>query len=167
MGDALTVPFIVSWYTVYLKEQCFFSSIIIKYRNVRPKMLNVKTKSYHGKKKWKACSLSLKEMFRICNLAGSKTYIFLCCRMIQMQTITNGHAQWEYWPLENFKGFYISKKWLQNCNKIEKQLALNHLYQPVFTPMKSQFYIPGSTTQSFIFHSRTPFYWIECVQPTA
>ena len=110
---------------------------------------------------------SLKEMFRICNLAGSKTYIFLGCRMIQMQKITNGHAQWEYWPLEHFKGFYISKKWLQNCNKIEKQLALNHLYQPVFTPMKSQFYIPGSTTQSFIFHSRTPFYWIECVQPTA
>ena len=119
------------------------------------------------KKKWRTCSLSLKEMFRICNLAGSKTYIFLCCRMIQMQKITNGHAQWEYWPLENFKGFYISKKWLQNRNKIEKQLASNHLYQPVFMPMKSQYYIPGSTTQSFIFHSRTPFYWIECLQPTA
>ena len=126
----------------------------------------VKTKTLSWKKKWKACSLSLKEMFRICNLAV-KHFFFLCCRMIQVQKITNGHAQWEYWPLENFKGFYISKKWLQNRNKIEKQLASNHLYQPVFMPMKSQYYIPGSTTQSFIFHSRTPFYWIECLQPTA
>ena len=89
----------------------------------------VKTKTLSWKKKWKACSLSLKEMFRICNLAV-KHIFFHCCRMIQMQKITNGHAQWEYWPLENFKGFYISKKWLQNCNKIEKQLTLNHFYRP-------------------------------------
>ena len=126
----------------------------------------VKTKTLSWKKKWKACSLSLKEMFRICNLAVKQIF-FLCCRLIQMQKITNGYAQWKYWPLKNFKGFYISKKWLQNRNKIEKQLASNHLYQPVFMPMKSQYYIPGSTTQSFIFHSRTPFYWIECLQPTA
>ena len=157
-------------YTIIHIQYIWKSNVFLVVLLLDIEMLNwnmVKTKSYHGKKKWKACSLSLKEIFRICNLAGSKTYIFLCCRMIQMQKITNGHAQWEYWPLENLKGFYISKKWLQNRNKIEKQLASNHLYQPVFMPMKSQYYIPGSTTQSFIFHSRTPFYWVECLQPTA
>ena len=41
--------------------------------------------------------------------------------------------------------FILQRNDLQNCNKIEKQLTLNHLYQPVFLPMKSQYYIPGST----------------------
>ena len=121
------------------------AGIIMRYRNVRLKYM-IKTKSLSWKKKWKACSLSWKEMFRICNLAVK--HIFLCCRMIQMRKITNGHAQWEYWHLENFKSFYITKKWLQSCNKVKKQLTLNHLYQPVFMPVKSQYYILGSTMQS-------------------
>ena len=117
-------------YTIIHIQYIWKSNVFLLVLSIDIEMLDrymVKTKSYHGKKKWKACSLSLKEMFRICNLAV-KHIFFHCCRMIQMEKITNGHAQWEYWPLENFKGFYISKKWLQNRNKIEKQLALNHYY---------------------------------------
>ena len=30
--------------------------------------------------------------------------------MIQMQKITNGHAQWEYWLLKKFQGFLYYKE---------------------------------------------------------
>ena len=98
-------------YTIIHIQYIWKSNVFFRVLSLDIEMLDwnmVKTKTLSWKKKWKACSLSLKEMFRICNLAV-KHIFFHCCRMIQMQKITNGHAQWEYWPLENFKFLYFKE----------------------------------------------------------
>ena len=121
---------------VYLKEQCFLVALSLDTEMLDWSMVKTKTLSW---KKWKACSLSLKEMFRICNLAVKHFSLFQKDSDVEDYERT---CAMEILPLKKFKRFlyYLLKKWLQNCNKIEKQLTLNHFYQPVFMPMKSQYY---------------------------
>ena len=58
---------------VYLKEQCFLVVLSLHTEMLDWNMVKTKTLSW---KKWKACSLSSKEMFRICNLAVKHFSLF-------------------------------------------------------------------------------------------
>ena len=61
--------------------------------------------------------------------------------------------------LRKFQGFLYFKEMTAELQQNRKTASLKSFVSAgIHADEESQYYIPGSTTQSFIFHSRTPFY---------
>ena len=60
--------------------------------------------------------------------------------------------------LRKFQGFLYFKEMTAEPQQNRKTASLKSFVSAGIHADEIQYYIPGSTTQSFIFHSRTPFY---------